>query len=391
MKTSAVVTLWMGVAFGAALGVEARDEVAPEPGGRLIRPVPAPGGVWKLMVQEKPHFPGEPQGEVSTPASHAGLSVTIQPERKEFGPYGPLAFRVVLENTSDRPLDLPDADWLGGKLKLVVSHRQTGAQWTLESPADGAAGKGKRLAAGETLAMTLVAQQNVVVRPIPPGRPIPLPRPIGPVPEFRKAAPARVGDAVPEDPAVEHPDQVKPGGGPNRRRPPAVFLGPPLRAGLVVPCGTGPCRAMLFIESRKPDEAAAGEEKAAGEKIAAVRTWKGKLAAKPVDFAIGAAGVVQPPVQIGPRTKEDAVRFAIPAAERALDATYQPVPNVRPAHSGTWIGDAEKTAEVTERKETGWTVRWTHTPKSGFSYNVTVDVDRNGGAVVREVFAGYRR
>ncbi|MEX1096800.1 MAG: hypothetical protein WED34_12190 [Planctomycetales bacterium] len=383
MKAIAAAILCAGLGFGA---VAADDEARED---RLIRPpvpapVPVPAPAWKLAFQEKPQFPGEPQGEVSAPASQEGLSVTVQPELKEFSPFGPLAFRVVLKNTSDKPLRLASADQLGGKVKLVISHRQTGAQWTLESAAE-KGGAAKRLGPGESLEVTLIVQQDrPIVRPLPPGRPIPLPEPIpvpGPVPlpvdKLRAEAPAILPPAAAQPSPVPEDAEVR---GVFRRRRPIILPGPVQVIGTTVPCGTGPCRAMLFLEF------------AAGDRTdkAFPPLWNGKLASEPVDFTVTAAGgAVRPPIIIQPATKEQAVQFALPAAERALNANYQPIPDVRPAHDGAWIADAEKTASVTERKEGGWTVRWTHAPSSGFSYNVTVDVETSGAVVVREVFAGY--
>lgn len=388
---------------GLAIGTAQGRDFDPRPGG-LIRPAP----VWTLRVQDRPLFPGDPQGEVSVPASRGGLSLTVQPEKKEFGAFGPLAFRVVLKNTSDGALTLMNADRLGGKIKLVIAHTKTGAQWTLEST-DEKAGDAKRIAPGESLVMTLVVQQQAIRRPLPRPIPLPQPVPVNPVPE-PGVRPLRGGLAVPDQPiavaAVAGSDRSRPGaaptgaaegsaepvdiaqnnhpdGVPPGRRPP--MIAPDRLPAAIVPCGTGPCRVMIFIES--PADPERREE---ASKIAAAPVWSGKLASQPVDFTIGEGGGVQPPVVIGPATKEDAVRLAIPAAEHALDAVYQPVPDIRPAHSGNWIAEPEKSADVTERREGGWTVRWTHSPRSGFLYNATVDVDRNGGTLVREAFAGYR-
>jgi hypothetical protein len=118
--------------------------------------------------------------------------------------------------------------------------------------------------------------------------------------------------------------------------------------------------------------------------------WSGKLASGTVDFKVGkATPIAVPPVVGGAMTKERAIQVAKAAAERALKANYQPQGTVKPAHQGDWIKDAEKTANVTENKAGGWTIAWTHFPKSGFSYNVKVDVSPGGTATIREVFASY--
>jgi hypothetical protein len=109
-----------------------------------------------------------------------------------------------------------------------------------------------------------------------------------------------------------------------------------------------------------------------------------------VDFKVGkSVPVAVPPVVGGAMTKERVIQVAKAAAERALKANYQPQGTVKPAHQGEWIKDAEKTANVAENKTGGWTISWSHFPKSGFSYNVKVDVPASGAATVREVFASY--
>ncbi len=339
----------------------AEDEIAPPIRPPIVKPVQpigrpvVPVAKWSLSIQKDARFDEKSWGEASEPVSTRGLRLVVQPERKSFAGNGPLAFRVTLENVSENAIELAGGR-LGAKPRLVLANQKTGAQWSLTAKASKT--KGVKLAAGDSASYTLVvsAPQIVFPRPVPVPLPGPIPRPLPqPIPfkgvRFQACGAAGQAQPVPI------------------RRP----IRPPVFVGQVVPVGQGTVRAQLFVEFDKP----AQDSKA----------WSGRLAAKPVEFEIGKPEPVVPPGV--PTTKETAVKAAIPVAEAALRSNYRPVPGIRPEHSGTWIEDAEKTANVTQTKS-GWTVSWTHTPRrGGFGYNVTVDVTRGGGGVVREVFTSY--
>lgn len=351
--------------------LSAEDVVEPARKQPIVRPPiakPAPPGgqpiiaapKWTMSIQEKPKFDEKQWGDVSESSTTKNLALTVQPELGEFAGNGPLAFRVTLKNDSPKPIVLAGGR-LGAKPRLVLANQKTAAQWSLEMK-ESDESKPVTLAPGKAVSytVTVTADQVFVMPPIPRPipRPIPLPRP---VPQPFPAQPA-IGNGKAEALQVD-------------RRRPVVPIRPPVVVGPVVPVGQGKIRARLFVEFEKTE--------------AKPTAWTGRIASNPVEFEIGAPKPIVPPVVGAPTTKEQAVRVAVPAAERALQANYQPVAGIHPAHSGTWIDDPTKTANVTETK-TGWRVAWTHTPKGkGFGYNVTVEVSRGGGAVVREVFTAY--
>ena len=356
---SSLIKLGTAAGFLSLVGIlAAQQEPAQKAGRRIVKPGPVvAAGSFELKVQTQPKFPNETRGEASTPAETDSLAVTIQPEKKSFAGNGPLAFLVTFENKADTPRMLFGLEHLGDSPKLVIANQDNANQWSLTgSFAQDKNPPAVELAAGQSKTYTLVVESQAVIVP----RPIPLPRPVPrplPLPIEKKGA-------QPENPKV--PPQILP------PRPPVV-IGAPL------PCGQGSCRAMLLLEF-KTDPIRRYKHP----------TWTGKIASGTVDFQVGKPQPVAiPPFGGGPVTKDRAIQLAQAAAERALQSNYQPVPGVKPAHQGTWIENAEKTANVTEKKTGGWTVSWTHFPKSGFSYNVKIDVGTSGAAVVQEVFTSY--
>lgn len=329
---------------------------------RIVKPGPVvvAGESFKMKVQATPKFPNEQQRpEASTPAETKSLSVTIQPEKKSFAGNGPLAFLVTFENKSNKPMMLFGLEHLGDSPKLVIANLTNANQWSLTGEfAQDKNPPAVELGPGQSQTYTLVVEGQAVVMP----RPIPLPRPIPfPVPKQEDAA-------NPGQPAV-------------RKAPPRILppQNPPVPVGALLPCGQGKCRARLLLEFQTDPLRRYKHP-----------TWTGKIATGPVDFEIGKPDPIRiPPAGGGPLTKKQAIQLAQTAAERALNSNYRPVPGVQPAHQGSWITNAEKTATVTEKKPGGWTIAWTDFPKKGFSYNVKVDVSPNGSTVIREVFTGY--
>lgn len=353
----------LGVVGVVAAGtVVAKDAVAPKPPARRrpaigILPVRRQ---FETRVQTSSRFKKQDRPAASQPASVNGLQVAVQPEKKTFAGNGPLAFEVTLKNVSEKPFQLDRATLLGGSPKLVISNQKTAAQWTAPALKKGATAKTVTLKPGKTVKYTLVVESRFI-GPVP----IPFPRP-------RPLPPRR---AVPAVPKAAQPAPAKPGvavGAPIRRqRPPIVWNG-------LLPCGQGPCRGRLFLEFTAPD-AAKGK----------TPIWSGKIASGTFDFKVGKPEPVWTPGQ--PLKKEQAIRLAHPAAERALSASYKPVAGIRPAKVGPWIESPEKTATAKKDKAGNWTVSWTSFPKTGHSYNVTVKVSKFGGATVTEVFTGYSK
>lgn len=340
----------------AIVAVAAVDAKTPKekPVGRRIRPVPVIQRPYRLTVQKTARFPKGKRPEAAKPATNKGLSVTIQPELKKFAGNGPLAFEVILKNDSEKTFMLYGAERLGKGPKLVIANLTTAAQWTLSgTPAKGDGKPSVALAPGKSLKFTAVVEGAVQVVPLP--RPFPRPIPKRGLLEAGKKIAAPV----------------------DRRRPAIIALA-------TLPCGMGKCRTRLLLEFVADPR----------ERKHKFPHWTGKIATNPVDFEIGKPQPIRPPIGIppivGPVTKAQAVKLAHTAAERALNANYKPAEGIRPPHKGVWIDQPEKSGEASQRQGGGWTVRWTHFPKrKGFSYNVTVDVNSAGAAVVREIFAGY--
>lgn len=309
---------------------------------------------FELKVETRPRFPNENRPAASTPAQEKSLAVTIQPEKTEFAGNGPLSFLVTVENESNSPVMLYGLEHLGVSPKLVISNQGNANQWAITGDFSKAKDEpAVELGPGESKTYTLVIEANAVAlpQPIPMPRPVPLPGPI--LEGAQPTKPNAVRRIVPPRPAV--------------------VIGP------VLPCGEGECRAMLLLEF-KTDPVRRYKHP----------LWSGKIATGTVDFKVGrSVAVPVPPVVGGAATKERAIQIAKAAAERALQANYRPQGTVKPAHQGEWIKDAEKTANATQNKDGGWSVAWTHFPKSGFSYNVKVEVSPTGTATVREVFASY--
>lgn len=326
---------------------------APQP-GPVLQPQPAIN--WQMTVQETNFFTDNNRPAVSESAESSGLTVTIQPERQEFGNAGPLAFEVVLKNSSPKPFMLYRSDQLGENAKLYMSHTQLRTMWSLTVQGNqGAGGKSVTLKPGDTLKYSLVIQAQPVFVP----QPVPLPQPV-PVPFPR--------------PVEETEKQPQ-----FRRRPAPIFVASPL------PIGAGQSSATLTLEF-----------KASPLKIQFPHQhWTGKLTTKSTLFTV--AGQPVPPVPpvippiAGPLTKEQAIARAHTIAEAALNQFYQPVEDVKPPHTGAWITGPEKTAQVKSPQPNTWLIQWTAFPKSGHSYNVTVSIDASGSTDVTEVFAGYSR
>lgn len=332
---------------------------------RIAKPAPAVVAAkpFEMKVQAKPKFPNEKRADASEPAEVKSLSVTIQPEKTSFAGNGPLAFLVIFENKAETPRMFYSLEHLGDSPKLVISNQKNANQWSIAGSFDQKKHPAAvKLNPGESQTYTLVVESKFVgiprPRPIPLPRPVPMPKSPFPVPIQKEAKQDVIGKAVP--PKIRPP------------RPPVV-VGPNL------PCGQGPCRARLFLEFKT-------------DPIRRYRhpTWTGQIATGTVNFQIGKPEpIAVPPRGGGAMTKDRAIELAKTAAERALQADYRPVPGIKPAHQGDWITNAKKTAEVEEKKAGGWTVRWTNLPKSGFSYNVKVDVNQSGATTIREVFTSY--
>ncbi len=359
LRFSLVLGLFAAASFLPAKDVPLKNDQ------RIAKPAPIVAQTpFQLKVETKPRFPNEARPEASTPATEKSLSVTIQPEKNEFAGNGPMSFLVTLTNTSKTPRMVFGLEHMGVKPKLVVSNLNTGAQWSIQGKTVNAKNAAAvQLEAGKSKTYTVVVESNVLIAPQPIPRPIPFPQPI-PFPAVRK-------NAAVQQPILQpvQPKKILP-------RRPFVVVGQPL------PCGSGKCRAWLLLEFQTDPV-----------RRYQFPTFQGKLATGTVDFEVAKAQpVVVPPVVgvPGPLTKERAIALAQTTAERALQANYQPVAGVKPAHQGNWIENAAKTATVTE-SNTAWTVAWTHFPKSGFSYNVKIDVNKNGGVAIREVFTSYSR
>jgi hypothetical protein len=72
------------------------------------------------------------------------------------------------------------------------------------------------------------------------------------------------------------------------------------------------------------------------------------------------------------------VTRAIPAANRALDEAYARnpgEPGARPPRTEPWVTAADAAAE---RRGDGWRVRWGRRARSGFEYDVEIEVPREG-------------
>ena len=328
---------------------------------QVIKPgppiVPA-RGKFKLRVQKDARFAKGKRPKASKPASLNGLSITVQPEKEEFTANGPLAFEVVLKNTTKKAITLPSASTLGGKPKLVISNQKTAAQWSL--PGKLGDGKVRELQPGKSVTLTVVVEaQFVVPRPIP--IPLPRPRPI-PLPRRLKDAKGKALQAV-----------VKGQRGIAIRRP--IIVAQPQ-----VPVGQGPCNARLFVEFEKKNGAEENKQ---------APFFTGKLASAVVSFKIGKPGPIWR--RGTPLNKQRAIQIAHRVAEGALRGHYKPLAGIRPAKKGPWIESPAKNATAKKDKAGNWRISWTAFPRKGFSYNVTVAVNRFGGATATEVFTGYSK
>lgn len=139
--------------FGGLVAAPADDAKA-----QLVKPTrPIVQPSFRMVVQKKPRFPGGPRPEPSKPAVERGLSVTIQPERKEFAGNGPLAFQVVLKNDSKATFMLYGADQLGRQPRLVIANLETTTQWIVtKSNVIRPAAASTTLAPGKSLTYTIV-------------------------------------------------------------------------------------------------------------------------------------------------------------------------------------------------------------------------------------------
>ncbi len=357
MNAFSAALLSIGLSLGADVQSTKQPVTKPSPPS-IVQPAR-----FRMQVQATPKFPGQPRPKASESATVRGLTVTVQPELKQFSSGGPLAFEVELKNDSQATFLLYDSARLGGKVTLVTSNLRTGSQWTIKDATSSQRNRAVKLEQGESVRYT------VLVGAVPvyfPPRPIPFPRP-QPIP-FPQPAPKRDSAEASGD-GVEQAD---------RRRPPQIIVAPSL------PCGTGRCRARLMLEFQADPLARHAQPQ-----------WTGKIASNTVDFTV-AGGTPIPPVPpfpgpiVGPVNRQQAIRLAHAAAERALDASYQPIPGIRPKHQGRWIANFERTASADGKLGGAWKIGWTHFPKrQGFSYNVSVNVASNGATSVREVFTGY--
>lgn len=350
----------------AAVGLFFAADAAAQPPAAQRQPVVKPIRIrpqvrvpFQLRVQKTSRFPKEARPAASQPVSTRGLQVTIQPEKKEFAGNGPLAFEVVLTNTSKRGFMLHSPHGLGTSPKLVISNQTNANQWSIVGKLD-TGHVPAALAPGKSLTLTVVVEARFI-RPVPFPQPRPLPRPLPGRPNVRNQ---KAGAAL----------QVK------QRRP---VIGRPIRPPVVVapslPCGQGQCRARLLLQFTQTPL----------KRRYQFPHWQGKIASGTVDFKVGKPQPIVGPG--GPNTKEQAIRVAHPVAERALRNHYKPVDGVRPPRVGPWIESPEKTATVKKLANGGWTISWTRFPRNGHGYNVVVDVRRGGGAVVREVFTSYSK
>lgn len=335
--------------FCAALGADAEpaQKIAP-PGIRL--PVPP---AYEVLVQKESLLPKGDRPDATVPVGDGRIAVSIQPERNRFPANGPLAITVTLKNVSEKPLSLWGLESLGGRSELVIAHVKSAAQVKLTGPGADAKSVSFLLEPGKSVERTLIVRGKPIVVPINP-------RPIVPLP--LEGNPRRTAVRDPKEAAAEKVDgRIRPG-----------FPAP----ATIAPLGT--VRMRLLLEFVAPPEKGAGLH------------WTGKLASDPIDLEL-TEPAAPPPAGAGPpTTRAQAIALAHPAAEAALNAVYQPLEPVRPTHTGNWISEPEKSAEVKDRDGGGWTVSWTHTPKGkGHSHHVMIDVSPTGQATVREVFAGY--
>jgi hypothetical protein len=370
MSLKPLAILFCGLLLGAD---DAKQPAASRLRARVGKPIrrPAPVPVaqkFRLRVQKTSRFPKQVRPAVSKPSAVNGLEITIQPEKKEFALNGPLAFEVKLTNRSKQGLMLFGSSSLGVKPKLVVKNLKTAKQWTIQGTISPALGGDISvvLAPGKSLTLTLVAEATFV-RPIPR----PFPRPV-PFPQPRIQLQRAVG-AIQIAPAGRKPADKRPG----------IVVGRPVRPPFIVngnlPCGMGNCRTQLFLEfARNPQK-----------RKFEFPHWTGKLATATTDFNIGKPAPNFVPGQAV--TKSQAIRMARPVAERALVGHYKPLKTFRPPRVGPWILSPEKTATVKKLTNGGWKVGWTHFPRSGHGYNVTVDVNSRGGAILRDVFTSYSK
>ena len=134
-STAMIAMFLLSATMVRGMGVEPAAQGKPLRAG-VVKPIaPIANPKYKVSVQSKPKFPNAERPQASVPASLSGLSVTIQPEKKTFAGNGPLAFEVQLTNTSKKPFLLYRGATLGEGAKLVISNRQTAAQWEPGTPA----------------------------------------------------------------------------------------------------------------------------------------------------------------------------------------------------------------------------------------------------------------
>lgn len=334
----------------------AREAAAPD---AKIRPLPA-NATFRLVVEKDPRLPKGDRPESTAPAGDGRLSVSIQPERKQFPANGPLAVDVTLKNTSEKAFSLFGLDQLGGKPDLVIVHLKTAGQVHQVGPAVDPKGSSVLLEPGKSVTRTVVVEYEPKFFAPPPFNPVP-----GPIPLPRAAQPAPAVDG--KAPAIDA----------ERRRPALIAAPVPVT---IAPEGTVRLRLMLEFVA-PPDNRPAQPH------------WTGKLASEAIDVELTAPVAVPPvvgPIVGPPMNRDQAIAVAHRAAEAALNAAYNPVDPVRPPHEGAWIAEPAKDASVKDRNGGGWTVSWTHTQKGkGFSYHAVIDVDASGATTVREVFGGY--
>ncbi len=299
------VTLFVVLVVPAALSAQEGTSLPKEPAGRrgsqvIIRPGPRISPGFRLTVQKEPRFPNGQAGERSIPSESRGLEVSLQPEKAQFSDRGPLAFRLTYRNTSDKAFLLDHPDRLGASARLVIANQATAAQWTLTSDFPKPRGNALiRIEPGASLRYTLVVSSRPPFIPQPrPPRPIPI-RPqarqsdsTAPGTTEAKEAGKTPGSNVPRDSSTQSESRIRPPVIVPRPRPrprpvPPIVISPQL------PCGAGPCRAMVLLEFKGNTAVKNG-----GPPL-----WVGKIATRPVDVTIAASR----PIIIQPRPRVEAV------------------------------------------------------------------------------------
>ena len=164
----ALLGLFAGLVVTAA-GTDKTPPLKPPPPGRIVQ------FPFRIIIQKRPRFPDGQRPEPSKPVVERGLSVSIQPERKEFAGNGPLDFQVVLKNDSNASFLLYGVEHLGLTPKLVISNLENTNQWVVtRTVVTCKAMFSTVLAPGKSLTYAIVVERVSSVIPFPN----PIPRPI---------------------------------------------------------------------------------------------------------------------------------------------------------------------------------------------------------------------